>query len=203
MKTHGGHLVLLFLTIVVGSCNNNNDVANHVLSEASSMMEQNHEMAYNLLDSLDQANLTRRQFARYCLLKSMALDKMYVDLTTDSLIGPAVKYYSKHGKADDKIKTSFYHARILENRGDSDGALDIILKAETIVAKATDHLFIGRYYIKTSQFYEQRFEFEKALKAALSAEQHCQKVDDYRGLATALLTASSLYYVLHQKDLAQ
>jgi len=196
------HLLLFILSIVFFSCNKNNDNATIVLSEVSSMMEQNHEMAYNLLDSLDQTDLTRHQFAKYCLLKSMALDKMYVDLTTDSLIGPAVKYYSRHGKADDRLKSIFYSARILENSGKKDYALEQLLKGEPIISKCEDHLFVGRYYVKLGDLYASRFEWEKALESTLNAVVHCEAVADYRGLATAHLTASSYYGALEQIELA-
>ena len=41
--------------------------------------------------------------ARYALLKSMALDKNYIDVTSDSLTSIALVYYKKYGTPDEKM----------------------------------------------------------------------------------------------------
>ena len=38
--------------------------------------------------------------AKYALLRSMALDKNYIDVADDSLINVAVEWYSRRGDAD-------------------------------------------------------------------------------------------------------
>lgn len=196
------HLLILTLGLLAVSCQRSSSGVDEALSEAAALMEGNHEQAYTILESLDTVALNRRDAARYSLLKSMALDKKYIDLTTDSLIAPAVKYYAHHGSADDKLKTAYYHARILENAGESDAALDMIIRGEQFTKKAEDHLFAGRYYIKKSQLYSDKFEWDKALNASLAAERHSRMVDDYRGLATALLACSSNYKILEDDDRA-
>ncbi|MCQ2161132.1 MAG: hypothetical protein MJY97_08605 [Bacteroidales bacterium] len=196
------HLFILAFILLATSCQRSSSGVDEALSEAAALMEGNHEQAYTILESLDTVALNRRDAARYSLLKSMALDKKYIDLTTDSLIAPAVKYYAHHGSADDKLKTAYYHARILENTGESDSALDMIIRGEQFTKKAEDHLFAGRYYIKKSQLYSDKFEWDKALNASLAAEQHSRMVDDYRGLATALLSCSSNSKILHKDDSA-
>lgn len=196
------HLFILAFILLATSCQRSSSGADEALSDAAALMEGNHEQAYTILEALDSVSLNRRDAARHSLLKSMALDKKYIDLTTDSLIAPAVKYYARHGSADDKLKTAYYHARILENAGESDAALDMIIKGEQCTKKAKDHLFAGRYYIKKSQLYSDKFEWEKALRASLAAERHSRMVDDYRGLATALLACSSNSKILHKDDSA-
>ena len=191
----------LFL-LLTASCRDSNSSPSRALSQAASIMESDHERAFAILDSMDIRSLRRKEAARYSMLKSMVLDKKYVDLTTDSLISPAVRYYAHHGSPDDRLKTAFYHARILENRGEADAALDLILKGERFIKKVKDHLFAGRYYMKKSQLYLDKFEWDKALYASLAAEQQSRIVDNYRGLATALLTCSANYKVLHVHDSA-
>jgi len=43
--------------------------------------------------------------AKYALLLSQALDKNYIDLQSDSIIAPAVRYYENHGTPDERLKT--------------------------------------------------------------------------------------------------
>lgn len=40
---------------------------------------------------------SKRVLAKYALLRSLALDKKYIDVTKDTLIRPAVLWYEKHG----------------------------------------------------------------------------------------------------------
>lgn len=194
--------ILLLSCVLALSCQRHGSGNWSAMSEAASIMEGRHEEAYAILDSLDTGGMNRRESARYSLLMSMALDKKYIDLTTDSLIAPAVKYYRNHGTADEKLKTAFYHSRILENAGDTDAALKILLEGERYAKKADDHLFIGRYYVKKSQFYGDNIEWRDALDAAVLAAGHSRQVNDYRGLATALLTASTSSQLLHEDEKA-
>ena len=76
------------------------------LSRAETFITDNPDMALKVLDSLDVEELsTRRLQARYALLYSIALDKNYVDVKDDSIIAPAVRYYARHGSADEKLNS--------------------------------------------------------------------------------------------------
>ncbi len=96
-----------------------------ILDKAEAVMETEDPAAvYAMLDSIDTAELpSRRLKARYALLYSQALDKNYIDLTTDSIILPAVRYYRHHGNAEDKLKTLYYLGRIRKNAGDNAAAM--------------------------------------------------------------------------------
>ena len=103
-----------------------------VLDKAEEVMEtEDPAVVYAMLDSINTEDLsTRRLKARYALLYSQALDKNYIDLTTDSIIRPAVKYYMHHGSAADKLKTLYYLGGITETAGDNEGTRRCYLQAE-------------------------------------------------------------------------
>lgn len=93
---------LVISTVIVASlvaaCTDSDSVWKS-LQSAETVMEESPEQALEILDSLDPTGLsTDKARAKYALLMSMALDKNYVDLTTDSIITPAVKYYRHHGR---------------------------------------------------------------------------------------------------------
>ena len=86
--------ICLLISTAMLCCRCGDGPASDALSEAASVMEGNHERAYSILDSLDKArldgepgssSLSRKETARFSMLMSMALDKKYVDLTSDSL----------------------------------------------------------------------------------------------------------------------
>ena len=86
-----------------------------------------------ILKSVNTRELTtENQKARYALLYSIALDKNFIDVTSDSIIAPAVKYYERHGDRNTRFTCHYYEARIYENAGDLDKALLCISKAESI-----------------------------------------------------------------------
>ena len=62
------------------------------------------------LEELSLINIDSLQYAGeqglYSLLFSMALDKNYIDIKSDSLIAPALSYYSHHGDGDHSDKTT-------------------------------------------------------------------------------------------------
>ncbi|MBR1869705.1 MAG: hypothetical protein IJ799_06560 [Bacteroidales bacterium] len=101
--------------------------------------------------------------ARHAVLHSMALDKNRIDLTTDSIIAPAVSYYARHGSADDKLKTWYYRARIAENAGDPEGAMAWLARAEGITDRCTDRAALGRYYTEKAWLYGNSQDFPRAI----------------------------------------
>ena len=107
-------LVILLCSLAVISCNDK--AVTSSLSEAEVNMQDNPELSIEILKSIDRTALrTRKQIARHALLYSMALDKNYIDIANDSIIAPAVRYYSRHGSTDDKLLTLYYEARIQYN----------------------------------------------------------------------------------------
>ena len=99
--------IILLLSITFISCVDNDVI--RALSEAESNMQENPELSLKLLESIDSDELkTRKHTARHALLYSMALDKNYIDIASDSIIAPAVRYYSRHGSTDDKLLTLYY-----------------------------------------------------------------------------------------------
>ena len=63
------------------------------LADVDSLVCDAPDSALAVLDSIPLSCLrTREQRAKYALLKSVALDKSGIDVKSDSMIAPAVKY---------------------------------------------------------------------------------------------------------------
>lgn len=125
---------LLFIMLccsVIVSCGRGDMEAYLASSELN--MEDNPELSLKILKSVNTRELTtEKQKARYALLYSIALDKNFIDVTSDSIIAPAVKYYERHGDRNTRFTCHYHEARIYENAGDLDKALLCISKAESI-----------------------------------------------------------------------
>ena len=123
-------LLVLFASAMFLSCKD--DQVSAAMNSAEISMQDNPKVSLNVLESIDKESLaTRKQKAKYALLYSMALDKNYIDIKTDSIIAPAVKYYECRGLREERFLCNYYHARIYENAGDYENALLYAAKAET------------------------------------------------------------------------
>lgn len=104
--------VLAAFTIV--SCNDARKSETYrLLEDVDSYIEARPDSALAVLEGIDKEQLnTREKEAKYALLMSMALDKNYIDLQSDSIIAPAVRYYENHGTPDERLKMYYYSGRI-------------------------------------------------------------------------------------------
>ena len=170
-----------------------------VLDKAEEVMEtEDPAVVYTMLDSINTEGLsTRRLKARYALLYSQALDKNYIDLTTDSIIRPAVKYYRHHGSAEDKLKTLYYLGRIKENAGDNENAMRCYLEAERYVPKNENLLMSGRLYSAKKALYYQLYLFRDAEYNAVMAASYFKKAGDNSRYAKELSAALNTSLILN------
>lgn len=150
------------------------------LQEIESYIEEDPKRALEEIRNITPDNLlSPRTKAKHALLHSMALDKNYIDLTTDSIIAPAVKYYSKHGSSDDRLLMHYYMGRIYENAGDDEKAAVEFSKGEEQSMEVTNNLALGRLYMHFSSIYNRAWNSSKEreyLEKAYRSFQSCNSV---------------------------
>ncbi len=170
-----------------------------VLDKAEEVMEtEDPAVVYAMLDSIDTGELrSRRLKARYALLYSQALDKNYIDLTTDSIIRPAVKYYRRHGSAEDRLKTLYYLGTIKKNAGDNEGAMRCYIEAERFVPKNENLLMSGRLYSAKKAIYYQLYQFHDAEDNAVKAASFFKNAGDTSRYAKELSAALNTSLILN------
>ena len=116
-----------------------------VLNDVETYINEHPDSALAVLRQLNSADAPRgaAQRARLALLHSMALDKCYIDLQTDSILAPAVAYYERHGTPDERLRTQYYLGRLQYNAGDYQEAIVTYTEALELSGKATDQKYIG------------------------------------------------------------
>ena len=170
-------VITLLIVISFVSCSNTYSQ----LQEIESYIEEDPKRALEEIRNLnpDNLQLSPRNKAKHALLHSMALDKNYIDLTTDSIIAPAVKYYSKHGSADDRLLMHYYMGRIYENAGDDEKAAVEFSKGEEQSMEVTNNLALGRLYMHFSSIYNRAWNSSREreyLEKAYRSFQSCNSV---------------------------
>ena len=170
-----------------------------VLDKAGEVMEtENPAVVRVMLDSINTEELnTRRLKARYALLYSQALDKNYIDLATDSIIRPAVRYYRHHGSAEDKLKTLYYLGRIKENAGDNEDAMRCYIEAERYVHRNENLLMSGRLYSAKKAIYYQLYQFHDAEDNAVKAASFFKNAGDTSRYAKELSAVLNTSLILN------
>ncbi|MDE6291497.1 MAG: hypothetical protein K2M16_08190 [Muribaculaceae bacterium] len=120
-------------------------------------MESYPDSALFVLDGVQDSELgSRKCKARHALLKSMALDKNYIDTTTFDALQPAIDYYLSQGNADERLRTLYYKGRIHRHSGDDDNAMQSYMQALEIEGPITDSLTLARLLVaQGSLFYSQ------------------------------------------------
>lgn len=186
-------LILLFVCCL--SCSTLDKEMISALDKAEHYMEHNPDSSLVLLNTLKLNDISnKRERARYALLKSIALDKNYIDVTDDSLTSIAVAYYSKHGDADERLKAYLYNGRVYENAKEYELAMDNYLSAEEYVKSCKDNIIIGRLYSSKSVLYNTIFDAQSAIEQSRLASTYFLKAGDTTRFFNSLNNAAIIMH---------
>ena len=161
-------IILLLLSLfVLSGCSSH---ADQRLEAIEAIIQQEPAQALAMIDTLDAASLkSAKDKALHSLLLSMALDKNYIDLQSDSLLRPALLYYSKHGSKYHRFLTFYYAGRIEENAERYDNALETYIKSEAFIDDKTQKEYVARVYTAKSRIHANQFAHDRALEECLKA----------------------------------
>ena len=155
---------------VTGACHRNRNVR-HELDRAESLMNSAPDSALALLDSIPAADVRGRETAaRYALLKSIALDKNYIDTTTFDVLQPAIDYYLTEGTPDEQLRTYYYQGRIYQNRGDLDSSMIAYLKGlDKAKVGITDSLLLAKLLVAQGALYIMQYNAADFVRNSIQA----------------------------------
>lgn len=158
----------VFVLLAITGCSHSNNSLKR-MDTAESIIESSPDSALSILDSIPTSELrTRKEKARYALLKSIALDKNYIDTTTFDVLQPAIDYYSKHGTPDEKLKTYYYQGRIHQNANNDDLAMQAWLSGADING-CSDSLTLARLLVAEGILYHKQYKITSFIKCNLRA----------------------------------
>lgn len=109
-------IFIAILSLCFASCARSFRTAEQFLDEIEARLETQPDSAFIALDSLDRSLLgTKELRARHALLYTIALEKVGMEITSDSIINIAVDYYSTSGDEAMKEKALYYKNIIDQN----------------------------------------------------------------------------------------
>lgn len=121
------------------------------LNLAEQIMDVKPDSAMTIIESIDVSSVKDdEESARYALLKSMALDKNYIDTTSFDILQPAIDYYLENGSADERLRTLYYQGRIFMNKSEYDMAMQSFLMANDCKNEYRDTLTYANMLVAQS-----------------------------------------------------
>lgn len=187
-------LVLTLLLSTLASCNGDS-VIDAQMNKAENSMIQHPDTALSILCRIDETQLkTEKERARYALLKSMALDKNYIDTTSFDILQPALDYYLKKGSANEKLRTYYYQGRIYQNRGNNDSAMQSFMRGREFCGQASDTLTMANLLVAQGTILYTTYKFDDFIKVNLEAAELYKKSGhpDYEILSIANVLDGSI-----------
>lgn len=192
-------LLLIIATVLTvlssSSCTFGTSNIRASLDEAEMLAKFAPDSALSIISAIDRSKIKGRELkARVALIHSMILDKNGIDIKNDSIISPALSFFSKRGSLEDRCMTCYYTARIYENANEMDSAMEWLIKAENSIGNETDNYSIALILSAKGRIYHNLHEFVEAARNYNEASEHFMAEGDMnRFAANKLREATSLF----------
>ena len=186
-------LIFFFLLGIIVSCSSERDTV-RLVNQAEKIVQEHPDQALRMLDTLSRGNFSsRKERARYGIVKSMALTKNWIEPSSDSLIRPAVDYYGKSRQYDYRMKAWFYFGRVQLVQGELVASLYSFKQAEHAAENTGDDRYKGLIQMGLADVYNRNYNSPEALKHVKKALPFFLAVNDrYNYDVTQLRQAEEL-----------
>lgn len=176
-----------------------------MLDKAEAVMSSRPDSSIMLLETWADASVefSDKLKARYALLYSIALDKNYIDLTSDSIISPAVTYYECHGSIEDKLLMKYYLGRIRYNAGNYSNAIVLFEEAAELVAKTDNDLMAGLIYRSMMLCHAMIYNYQESIRYGRLAHDAFVSAGESRYVDYMMLSLGNMYFCLKDFDEAK
>lgn len=155
----------LLALLLFPSCRRQSGDIDSFLHNAESLMNEHPEDALSIIRHIDRRKIySSASEARYALLYSQALDKNYVDVTSDSLTAVAVNYYDRHGTKHERAMAHYYQGRVFSNAGNFDAAIRSYSLAEDAASGTDDYYLLELINNAVGNLYYKQYDLDEALK---------------------------------------
>ena len=169
-------LFIFTLLITFTACGDKKAVTD-VLNRAEAVMNEHPDSALNLLRTLTFDDFQKeKNRARYALLHSQALDKNYIDVTSDSLISVALEYYKDKDDVRSKFLSYYYMGRVHANGERYLQATSCLMESEQLVEEVGDDYLSGLLYSEMGRIYRLYYDYPKSLEAHQKAAEYYERV---------------------------
>ena len=169
-------LSILLLLLAFTACGDKSSLTD-VLNRAEVLMNEHPDSSLTLLRTLSFDDFKKESNrARYALLHSQALDKNYIDVTSDSIISVAVDYYKNENEVRNKFLSYYYMGRVHANGERYLQATSCLMEAEQLADEVGDDYLSGLLYSEMGRIYDIYYDYPKSLEAYQNAAECYERI---------------------------
>ena len=195
---------MIISTLLCSSCVNDHHKFARQLNSINEMINVRADSALILLREIDPQDITRKaDKAKLALLHSIALDKNRIDLKTDSILSPAIRYYARKGSIEDQVKTLYYSARIYENSRDYENALRTLVNAERHADEEDCDDILSLIYAAKGRIYQQIMDYTEAADNYSKSAGYSYKICDIERYVSSSLREAHCLLMSGKPDRAR
>lgn len=194
-------LILALMIALLTGCSNR--AAIEKLAYLETRMGANADSVRTALAAMDGSRLRGEARALHALLYSQAQDKCYIDVTNDSLISIATKYYRKGDEPLRALQSLYYQGRVMENAEEYHQAIALYTEAERYVDEVEDPYIKGLLYAHLGVLHDMFYDYPKSLKATLKALDYFLQAKRIRQYYATKLNVGHLLLNMNRCDEAE
>ena len=159
------HLHTALVSLLLISCQRYSAIQSNI-SSAERLLNSHPDSSLAILLSIDTCELTTQRLkADYALWLSAALDKNYIDLTTDSLIQTAVNYYDNRTLSKQRMLARYYQGIVNENNASYSTAIVSFEKAQEDAESLNNCHYLGMIHRHIGACFDASNNFQESIKA--------------------------------------
>ena len=194
-------LILALMMALLTGCTNR--VAMEELAYLETRMETNADSVRTALAAMDGNRLRGEARALHALLYSQALDKCYIDVTNDSLISIATKYYRKGDEPLRALQALYYQGRVMENSQNQRKAIELYTQAMEYVDKVNAPYTVGLLHAHLGHLYREDYNLRLALEHLKKSHDYYKQSGNERMQHIAMRNIGSTYLFMEDAENAE
>lgn len=200
-------IVIITVLFLLVSCGGNRFVDSKMASADSLMdaCQDSAQTALAILDSLkaQKPDMSKAQQMHYDLIYAKAMNKSFVDFTTDSVMKRVVAYYDKHGSMNERMLAYYLLGCVYRDLQDAPASLDNYNKAVELAdttSASCDYALLSRIHGAMLVLYNKESSPLMSIKEAKLAARYAWMAKDTLAAVVAYRNQVGGYYDLGNSD---
>ena len=200
-------IVIITVLFLLVSCDGNRFVDSKMASADSLMdvCQDSAQTALAMLDSLkaQKPDMSKAQQMHYDLIYAKAMNKSFVDFTTDSVMKRVVAYYDRHGSVNERMLAYYLLGCVYRDLQDAPASLDNYYKAVELAdttSASCDYALLARIHGAMRDLYSVKSSPLMMIKEAKLAAKYAWMAKDTLAAVVAYRNQVGGYYDLGNSD---
>ena len=198
----------VIIILAIAGCHQS-DRFDEAMNRADSIMEAHQEDADKSLAMLDSLRpqlpeLTEAQRMRFHLLQAKAMNKGFVEFTSDSIMKEVADYYQRHGSDYEKMTAYYLLGCVYRDLGDAPTAMKYLNEATNYAGDdKTSYKALAHIHNQISELFDERSLAESELKELDIARRYAFLAGDTVDAITLFSLKSPAYTLAGKLDSAE